>query len=669
MPKAHQLTIQVFWPYLWPTNRPRLLVNMAGVAVCLLGERALNIFGPRQFGILVNALSAGLVGPSFGSLALYILFDFLNSYSGLRGLRNGLWIPVEANARVRLDTKSYNHVMELSCDFHDNKEDGKLYAAIRQGYAVTSLLETLLYELAPMIMDLVLALVYFRILFDSYLVLIAAATMLVYMLSAVHFTNYQASLQRNMNALSRQKWHYQYETMGKWSTVAYYNRIPHVEGMYGTTASIWSGIWQKTRWVSLGGSAAQNTILDMGCFAALTFAAYQVVINGKDIGSFMTLVTYWSKFTGPIANLSSTHREIMSDLVDAEELRALFEKKASVVGGDKELAVSHGQVTFENISFSYDGKSTIIDDLSLQVSPGQTIAFIGETGAGKSTLLKLLFRFYDPTQGSIKIDGQDIRDVTLDSLREYIGVVPQEPVLFNESIMSNLRFGKLDVTEEEAIAACQAAAIHERIEKFADGYDSFVGDRGIKLSGGERQRVAIARTMLKDPKIIILDEATSSVDNETEELIQTGLAKLCAGRTTFVIAHRLSTIMNADLIVVIKDGKILEQGSSRELFKRKGKYYSLWSKQMGIIDALTKEDEVDTPPESILERSSEQGNDGDNQPGKNTISSRAANPTHPRGSSGQSTGSGQTGHSSLRPEASEFVPKERIKSGCSDPQV
>ena len=286
---------------------------------------------------------------------------------------------------------------------------------------------------------------------------------------------------------------------------------------------------------------------------------------------------------GPLSFFGTAQRKLQSSLIDAERLLELFQTKSKVKDGQATLKLRDGAVSFKEVRFSYDGKKEVIKDISFDAKPGQKIALVGETGGGKSTLLKLLLRFYDVTQGSISIDGQDTRTMTLASLREFIGVVPQDPSMFNETIMTNVRYARLEATDEEVMAACQAAAVHEKITTFTDGYASKVGERGVKLSGGELQRIAIARAILKDPKIMLLDEATSSVDTETERQIQQALEKLTEGRTAFIAAHRLSTVMNADLMLVIKDGEVVERGSPKELLKAKGKYYSLWSKQNGIV--------------------------------------------------------------------------------------
>ena len=282
-------------------------------------------------------------------------------------------------------------------------------------------------------------------------------------------------------------------------------------------------------------------------------------------------------------------QSVQEDFVDAEKLLEMLLKPPTVKDGSSEFKLSGGAVEFKGVNFSYDGRKTIIKDLSFSASPGQKIALVGETGSGKSTIIKLIFRFYDISAGSVKIDNQDVRDVTLQSLRRVMGVVPQEPVLFNDTIISNVRYSKLDATDDDIVKACTAAAFHEKILSFTDGYKTMVGENGVKLSGGEIQRIAIARAILKDPKIILLDEATSAVDSETEYAIQSALRELTAGRTTFIIAHRLSTVIDADIMLVIKDGTIVEQGAPRELLKNKdGKFYHLWDLQTKVAAEISK---------------------------------------------------------------------------------
>ena len=273
---------------------------------------------------------------------------------------------------------------------------------------------------------------------------------------------------------------------------------------------------------------------------------------------------------------------MVQDLIDAEAILDLFQKKPTVKEGNAPFAFKQGAVHFRGVKFSYDGEKGIIKDFNFHAKPGQKVALVGQTGGGKSTILRLLFRFYDVQEGSIMVDDQDLRDVTLASLREHIGVVPQDPSLFNESIMENVRYARLDATDEDVMEACKAASIHEKILTFSKGYATKVGENGVVLSGGELQRVAIARVILKNPRIILLDEATSSVDTETETHITNALQLLSKDRTTFTVAHRLSTVKSSDVILVIKDGAIAEQGSPRELLDKKGEFSKLWLQQMEI---------------------------------------------------------------------------------------
>ena len=362
----------------------------------------------------------------------------------------------------------------------------------------------------------------------------------------------------------------------------------------------------------------------------------------------------------------------------------LFKTQPTVKDGLGRLRLQSGQVTFNHVKFTYDGKKQVINDVTFDIAPGKTIALIGETGGGKSTILKLLFRFYDITGGSIRIDGQDIRTVSLESLREHIGVVPQDPSLFNETIMHNVRYSRISASDEEVMEACRAAAIHDKIMTFTDGYMSKVGEKGVKLSGGELQRIAIARAILKDPKIILLDEATSSVDSETEGAIQEALKKLSKGRTTFVVAHRLSTIIDADLVLVIKDGAILEQGPPAELLRSKGKYYRLWTKQMGIKDVSGHSEDGSaesegkengdvlgakkTGHEAKEFKATSKGEKSSSETKKGSMKSNL--PDHHKGSSNKNKSVfSAIGKKMFRPDAPEFVPqyqRGKAASGSED---
>ncbi len=500
--------------------------------------------------------------------------------------------------------------MSLSCDFHDSKQSGELYKSIEQGTSINSLLETVLFDAVPMLVDLIVAYAYLYYLFGSYMALTVAATTVMYLWASTYYSGKQSENRRRFVGIWRKEYQLMHDTVGSWSTVTYFSRLPYELKRYASIVEQNMRFERKMNLVYFFSWAVQSFVLEIGFFGACLIAAYQVTNGDKSVGDFATLIGYWAQLTGkycvvlnfstawslldrlliwsvpdPLSFFSHAHRQLQRNLIDAEQLLELFQTTPSIKDGEATFALKEGAVSFKDIGFSYDGKKEVIRNISFDAEPGQKVALVGETGGGKSTILKLLFRLYDVTHGSITIDGQDIRTVTLASLRESIGVVPQDPSLFNDTIMKNVRYSRLEATEDEVVAACKAAAVHDKIMTFTNGYATKVGEKGVKLSGGELQRVAIARVLLKNPKIMLLDEATSSVDTETEAQIQQALEKLTEGRTTFIIAHRLSTVVNADLMLVIRDGVVVEQGPPKELLEAKGKYYDLWSKQNGIMPA------------------------------------------------------------------------------------
>ena len=371
-----------------------------------------------------------------------------------------------------------------------------------------------------------------------------------------------------------------------------------------------------------------DSILELGLVCATFLAVHQIAHGTVPIGSFAMLTSYWTSFTSRLYQLMHTRRRFLEELIDAEALRELFEREPTVKDGSVALEFKCGTVEFHGVSFSYDGEKNILSDFNLRVESGQSVALVGETGGGKSTVLNLIFRFYDAQKGRITIDDQDTKSVTLQSLRSCIGVVPQDPLLFNTTIMENVRYSKFDATDQEVTQACKAAAIHDKIIRFPKGYSTTVGEKGVKLSGGELQRIAIARVILKEPKIILLDEATSSVDSETEGHIQDALRNLTHGRTTFTVAHRLSTVSDADMILVIKEGCIVEQGPPHLLLKAKGIYFDLWTKQIGTTDIAPNTPTKSSHTGESLVRSQDQ-DENQNSRGSATSTSNSLRATAP----------------------------------------
>lgn len=329
-------------------------------------------------------------------------------------------------------------------------------------------------------------------------------------------------------------------------------------------------------------NVSQNLVFTTGLLVICFIAAYQVTSGQRKVGDFTALLTYMAQLQGPLNFFGTFYRSIQSAMINSERMLELFKERPTVVDEPtaQDFPSCQGEIRFNDVRFAYDPRKPALKGVNFRCAPGTTTALVGESGGGKSTIFRLLFRFYNTVEGSIQVDGHDVKELKIDSLRRHIGVVPQDTVLFNESLMYNLKYAKPSATDDEVYAACRAASIHDKIMGFPDGYNSRVGERGLKLSGGEKQRVAIARTIIKDPRIILLDEATAALDSDTEEHIQEALDKLSQGRTTLVIAHRLSTITTADQILVLHAGTVIESGTHDQLLAKKGRYASMWKKQI-----------------------------------------------------------------------------------------
>lgn len=579
-------------PFFWPSGNLRLQLVYVAIVLCLLAQRAINVLLPLQVGLITNKLTSGDGTLPWMHVLFYGILRLLNSGGGLNVLERLLWLPLENYSYQKLSTTGFNQIMSLSCDFHDSKNSGELWQTVYYAQSVKDVVNNVFFQVLPMIVDLALAISVLYYVFDAYMALVVATVAVFFVWSSGKIVVKQREQRRDYLKKRVDEYKILTESTSNWRTVSYFNRVPHEQHRYDSAVGthMMSRNWYHF-WYLIEG-AAQSFSLTSGLMIACFMAVYQVASGNKPVGSFVMLIGYWGQLSGPLQFIANGLGDIATDLVDVERFLDLIRKKPTVMEqpGAKSMVLTKGDVEFQHVNHSYDGKREVLRDISFRARPGETTALVGQTGGGKSTILKLLFRFYDATTGTIKIDGQDVSEVTLGSLREQIGVVPQDPALFNDTIMNNIRYARFDATDEEVIEACKAVALHDRFLNFTDGYETVVGEDGVKLSGGELQRVAIAQAIIKNPRIVLLDEATSSVDSETECQVQQSLTKLSEGRTTLVIAHRLSTIMKADNIVVINSGAIVEQGTHTELLKSKGYYYQLCSMQ-GVTDAIHSDEQ------------------------------------------------------------------------------
>ena len=576
-------TYSIFLPQLWPTKNRKLQFCLFLLGLCIAAERVLNVLSPRQEGIVIDKLieSYGTGQLPWRELTWLFGLRFLNS-QGTRGMiQELLELRIDNWSTKQMTNLIFGHIMGLSMHFHSNADSAELMKATEQASSLTKLVRLLLFEFLPIILDLVVAVVYVTNLFDIYFAIIMVVMACGVGLLSWRGSVWEARKRRGYSQKERNVTKVQYQSISHWATVSYFNRGEHQHNRLMSAVSEMITSLTSLKITELSAQSARVYMLFLGRTSANFLAAYRISQGLKPVGNFVILNSIWDLFTEPLFMLSYISEDITSYLVDSERALHILQEKPSVTDAPnaRELNVSHGEVQFKNVSFSYDGQRQVVKDISFVAQPGQTVAFVGETGAGKSTLLKLLFRFYDVTGGAITIDGVDIRNVTLSSLREALGIVPQETAIFNTSVLENVRYARLDASDEEVVQACMGAHIHNKIMSFTDQYHTLVGERGVKLSGGERQRISIARIILKQPKILFLDEATSAIDSKTEMGIQSSLAQLAEGRTAFVIAHRLSTIIDADVIVFMENGRVAEFGSHDDLIRRGGRYQELWEIQ------------------------------------------------------------------------------------------
>lgn len=644
----------VLLPYVWPFGSPALQLRAVGVIACILATNALHLLIPRQTGIIMDSFTGHAATSPWVAVGVYALLRIASSDCGVQLLQQWFWLPVKYYAHETLARAAFSHIMHLSADFHDSKSSSDILMAIHGGSAISNALESIFLQALPMLVDMGVAVVYLSIKFGPYEGLVTVATGIIFLHCASRLVEQSKLVSRKRRNAHYREYQIRHTGLTGWQTVSAFNQIGYEENRHADAVT---NRWAKEKQYVLGwqvSMAFQTMLLTVGLLASAVIAVFQIQNGQATSGEFAMLLMYWAQLTSPLQFFAKLGKNMSDDLIDAERLLDVMKTKPSVDNkpGARPFKYGSGKVEFSNVSFSYDKQKLVINDINLTVKGGEKIAFVGATGAGKSTLLKLLFRFYDTKTGSVTIDGQNVRDVDLFSLRDRIGMVPQNPTLFDDTILNNVRYAKMTATDEEVYEACRAACIHDKILSFTNGYSTKVGERGVKLSGGELQRVAIARAILKRPDIVLLDEATSAVDTDTEQQIQQSFEGLCQGRTTFIVAHRLSTIKNADRIVVVENGTILEQGTHKALLAAGGRYAYLWSKQgFDICDTPSSKPgaqvvgiEISLPLASVA---------------KHGIKTS----TTPKASQGLSSDDETRNNSKLNPIAAEFTPRTGAQPG------
>ncbi|MGP1356399.1 ABCB family ABC transporter ATP-binding protein/permease [Roseicyclus sp.] len=581
-------TIRKVAPYLWPEDKAWVKRRVVISLLMLVVAKLIAVATPFLYKAAVDVLAGESEGSpalllAMGAVGVTVAYGVARAANvGFQQLRDAIFARVAQGALRQLALETFRHIHALSLRYHLTRRTGGLSRIIERGVkGVEFLLRFLLFSVGPLILELLLTGIILALVFDISYLLVLAVTIGLYIWFTFKVTEWRVKIRREMNEQDTDANQKAIDSLLNYETVKYFGAERREAARYDRAMEGYENAAIRTG-VSLAFlNFGQSLIITTGLVIVMVMAALGVQSGELTVGDFVMVNAYMIQITLPLNFLGTVYREIRQALVDMGQMFDLLEQPQEVADrpGAPALKVNGGEVVFDEVRFAYDAARPILKGVSFRVAPGETLALVGPSGSGKSTIGRLLFRFYDVTGGAIRIDGQDLRDITQESLHDRIGVVPQDTVLFNDTIRYNIAYGRPEAGEEEVVAAAKAAKIHDFILGLPDGYETQVGERGLKLSGGEKQRVGIARTLLKDPPILLLDEATSALDTETEQSIQSELKMMGQGRSVITIAHRLSTIVDSDRILVLEAGEVVESGTHESLLATGGRYASLWAKQ------------------------------------------------------------------------------------------
>ncbi len=577
-------------PYLWPADKAWVKVRVVLSLLALIVGKVISVMTPFFYKGAVDAMAPDHGGPdtifmlTAGAVGLTIAYGVARLMSvGFNQLRDVIFARVAQRALRQLALETFRHIHRMSLRYHISRKTGALSRIIERGVkGVEFLLRFMLFSIGPLILELVFVGGILFYLFDVWYLAVVVVTIALYVWFTFKVTEWRVRIRKEMNDLDADANQKAIDSLLNFETVKYFGEEDREALRYDDSMRGYESAALKTNYTLGFLNFGQSFFITLGLILVMVMAAIGVDRGDMTVGDFVMVNAYMIQITMPLNFLGTVYREIRQSLVDMGEMFDLLEQPAEVLDKKdaKDLIVSGGEVVFDNVDFAYNDNRPILKGFNLTLKPGQTVAIVGPSGSGKSTIGRLLFRFYDVNAGALLIDGQDVRDITQNSLHHLIGIVPQDTVLFNDTIGYNVAYGRDGASQAEIVEAAKAAKIHDFVMGLPDGYQTTVGERGLKLSGGEKQRVGIARTLLKNPPILLLDEATSALDTETERDIQESLRQMGQGRSVITIAHRLSTVVDADLIIVLEEGHVTEKGTHDELLAHEGRYATMWQRQL-----------------------------------------------------------------------------------------